>query len=164
MIGAYDTPCGRLWVSGDRDTVSRVSWEIIEGTAHQGDLDWILFSLDRYFSREVEFFEGTLSFEGTEPKWKRRGDPVPPITLAQRALHAISCIPFGHPATYGEIAGAIGNPRLARFVGQICKHNPLALIVPCHRVVARGSLGGYSPCLFRKEILLKHEGVDTGSI
>jgi methylated-DNA-[protein]-cysteine S-methyltransferase len=60
--------------------------------------------------------------------------------------------------SYGEIAAAIGKPKAVRAVGMACGANPIAILVPCHRVVAaNGRLGGYSAGLERKKWLLAHE-------
>ena len=62
--------------------------------------------------------------------------------------------------TYGELARRLGNPRAARAVGMACNRNPIAIVVPCHRVVgSTGSLTGYAGGLDTKAFLLKLEGV-----
>lgn len=64
-------------------------------------------------------------------------------------------IPFGETTTYGELAGKLGDSRLAWPVGQAVGHNPLSIIVPCHRVVGKdGKLTGYAGGLKRKQFLL----------
>lgn len=69
-------------------------------------------------------------------------------------------IPFGHTATYAEIARRLGDAALSRAVGQACAANPVAIVVPCHRVIgARGKLVGYAGGLEMKRALLRHEGV-----
>lgn len=68
-------------------------------------------------------------------------------------------LPFGQTATYGAIAKALNNPLSIRAVGNANSKNPLAIIVPCHRIIgANGTLIGYAGGLWRKEFLLKHEG------
>jgi methylated-DNA-[protein]-cysteine S-methyltransferase len=68
-------------------------------------------------------------------------------------------IPPGQVATYGEIAARLRRPRSARAVGQACGRNPIALFIPCHRVVASGGkLGGFASGTHVKEALLRHEG------
>ncbi|WP_188668725.1 methylated-DNA--[protein]-cysteine S-methyltransferase [Tersicoccus solisilvae] len=67
-------------------------------------------------------------------------------------------IPYGQTTTYGAIALALGNPQLAQRVGQAVGHNPLSIVVPCHRVVgADGSLTGFAGGLDRKRTLLALE-------
>lgn len=70
-------------------------------------------------------------------------------------------IPRGETRTYGEVAAAIGQPKAARAVGQACHNNPIAGVIPCHRVVAGGGkLGGYGGGIERKKKLLSHEGAE----
>jgi methylated-DNA-[protein]-cysteine S-methyltransferase len=69
-------------------------------------------------------------------------------------------IPYGQTTTYGQIAHELGNPTLARKVGNAVGHNPLSIVVPCHRVVGKeGKLTGYAGGLERKQRLLELEGV-----
>ncbi len=69
-------------------------------------------------------------------------------------------IPFGNVASYGQVAKAIGMQGAARAVGQALGNNPVAIVIPCHRVIASdGSLGGFSSGLNWKRKLLRHEGV-----
>jgi methylated-DNA-[protein]-cysteine S-methyltransferase len=75
-----------------------------------------------------------------------------------RVWKALRRIPYGATATYGEIARAAGSPRAVRAVGSACARNPLAIVVPCHRVVgADGALTGYAGGLGRKRALLELE-------
>ncbi len=67
-------------------------------------------------------------------------------------------IPYGYTRTYGEIAIAIGNPQACRAVGQANHHNPISIIIPCHRVIGSdGNLTGYGGELWRKKWLLEFE-------
>jgi methylated-DNA-[protein]-cysteine S-methyltransferase len=78
----------------------------------------------------------------------------------RRVYEATRRIPFGKVATYGQIAKAIGKPKAPRAVGQALGKNPIAIVIPCHRVVASdGSLGGFTGGLSWKRKLLRHEGV-----
>ena len=79
-----------------------------------------------------------------------------------KVLQACAGIPFGQVLTYGELAAKASSPKAARAVGGAMAHNPIALIIPCHRVVGsdRGLHGFSSPGgLETKAILLRHEGV-----
>lgn len=82
-------------------------------------------------------------------------------TEFQRAIwKALSEIPRGDTATYGELAGRAGHPRAARAAGGACGANPLPLFIPCHRALAAGGrLGGFSGGLAWKIHLLSKEGV-----
>jgi methylated-DNA-[protein]-cysteine S-methyltransferase len=65
-------------------------------------------------------------------------------TPFQRALvDALRAVPYGETVTYGELAALAGRPGAARAAGALCATNRFAVIVPCHRVVAAGGLGGY---------------------
>ncbi len=76
----------------------------------------------------------------------------------QRVWDAIRAIPYGQTATYGELAAALGRPRAARAVARACARNPVALLVPCHRVVPKGrGAGGYRWGTARKRRLLRLE-------
>jgi len=67
-------------------------------------------------------------------------------------------IPYGTTATYGEIAAQVGNPKASRAVGMANNRNPIALIIPCHRVIgSSGKLVGYGGGLPVKEFLLHLE-------
>ena len=72
-------------------------------------------------------------------------------------------IPYGETRSYQQIARAVGNPRAYRAVGMANHYNPVAIIVPCHRVIASdGSLGGYGGGLKRKTQMLKMERAGRG--
>jgi methylated-DNA-[protein]-cysteine S-methyltransferase len=76
----------------------------------------------------------------------------------RRVWDLIAGIPYGQTTTYAQLASELGNVRLARTVGQAVGHNPLSVIVPCHRVVgSNGRLTGYAGGLRRKRFLLDLE-------
>lgn len=86
----------------------------------------------------------------------------------RRVLRAVAAVPFGTVTSYGRLARAVGAPGAGRAVGGAVGRNPIALVIPCHRVIAAdGSLGGYGGRwpdeqevnLARKRALLAHEGV-----
>ena len=80
----------------------------------------------------------------------------------QRVWRELQRIPRGETITYAELAARIGSPKATRAVGTACGANPVAVVVPCHRVVrADGSLGGYAWGLERKERLLRGEQAPT---
>ncbi len=71
---------------------------------------------------------------------------------------ALLDVPFGETSSYGSIAASVGSPKAARAVGLANGSNPLAILVPCHRVIGtNGSLTGYGGGLDRKQWLLRHE-------
>lgn len=110
-----------------------------------------------------------------EAYWRGETPSVDELTLDlhgslfQRAVwNALLTIPFGRTRTYGEVAAQVGHGAMPRSVGRAAPRavgsavgrNPVAVIVPCHRVIgANGSLTGYASGLPLKEQLLQHEGV-----
>jgi methylated-DNA-[protein]-cysteine S-methyltransferase len=77
----------------------------------------------------------------------------------QAVLQDLRTVPYGTTATYGELAQRIGRPGAARAVGGALNRNPVAIVVPCHRIVgAAGALTGYAGGLERKRALLELEG------
>ncbi len=100
--------------------------------------------LEEYFAGERRDFELELAPRGTP--WQLD---------VWRALRAI---PYGETVSYGEIAAAVGRPGAARAVGGANNRNPIAIVVPCHRVIgAAGTLVGYGGGLNRKQQLLALE-------
>ncbi|MGC1166003.1 MAG: methylated-DNA--[protein]-cysteine S-methyltransferase [Solirubrobacterales bacterium] len=102
--------------------------------------------LSEYFAGERDAFELATTAAGNE--------------FQRRVWELIARIPYGRTTTYGEIARELGDePTLARKVGGAVGHNPLSVIVPCHRVVGKdGKLTGYAGGLERKRFLLELEG------
>ena len=91
-----------------------------------------------------------------------RDIPAPPFeitgTTFQKAVYeATRNVAKGRVATYGEIARQIGKPKAFRAVAQALKANPLAIFVPCHRVVASGGMGGFNAGIERKRAILGDE-------
>jgi AraC family transcriptional regulator of adaptative response/methylated-DNA-[protein]-cysteine methyltransferase len=80
-------------------------------------------------------------------------------TAFQRRVWAyLQSIPFGETKSYSEVAKAIGSPRACRAVARACATNPVAVAIPCHRVVREdGSMGGYRWGVERKKTLLQME-------
>lgn len=100
--------------------------------------------LDSYFAGERTDFDLRLDLVGT------------PFQL--RVWDTLLTIPYGQTRSYGEIARQIGSPTAFRAVGLANGHNPIGIIVPCHRVIgANGSLTGYGGGLDRKRALLELE-------
>jgi len=95
------------------------------------------------------------------------GVPVRPQgdELSQRVWRRLRRIPYGNTTTYGTIATELGNRNLAQRVGQAVGHNPVSIIIPCHRVLgADGSLTGFAGGLDRKRALLDLEEPEPSSV
>ncbi|MBJ7341733.1 methylated-DNA--[protein]-cysteine S-methyltransferase [Mycolicibacterium sp.] len=107
--------------------------------------------LEAYFSGELIDFDLTLDMVGTE--------------FQRRVWAALVTIPYGETRSYGAIAAQIGSPSASRAVGLANGHNPIGIIVPCHRVIgANGSLTGYGGGLNRKKQLLEMEKNRTSPV
>jgi methylated-DNA-[protein]-cysteine S-methyltransferase len=104
-------------------------------------------AVERYFAGDVRALDGlTVTTGGTD--------------FQRSVWKALRAIPAGETRTYGQLAAAIGSPKAVRAVGLANGQNPVALIVPCHRVIgANGTLTGYAGGLERKRWLLQHEGI-----
>ena len=113
---------------------------IVDERAHRQ----ALMQLQEYFDGVRTSFDIPLDIKGT------------PFQLA--VWHELRKIPYGATSTYGEIARAVGRPGAARAVGMANHDNPLAIVIPCHRVVGSdGSLTGYAGGLENKKKLLEIE-------
>jgi len=110
------------------------------------ELKSITEQLESYFLGTLREFEIPLDPVGSE--------------FQVKVWSELSRIPFAETRTYGEIARAVGQPKAARAVGLANNHNPIAIVVPCHRVLGSdGSLHGYGGGLDMKRFLLRLEGV-----
>ena len=108
-------------------------------------------------ARLREYFDGNLhAFDATPVN--AGGSP-----FQQRVWTALRTIPAGQTWSYGQLAARLGKPQAARAVGHANSLNPVAIIVPCHRVIGASSkLTGYAGGLERKRWLLEHEGALAG--
>ena len=147
-----ETPCGQLLLGAESGRLCLCSWlrETVQTTI-TSDADGQLLSeacrqLQKYFAHERQEFQLPLSMQGT--------------LFQQSAWKAMLTIPYGQTISYAEEALRAGRPTALRAIGNANGRNPLAIIVPCHRVIAsNGQLGGYSSGLDRKRFLLRLEGV-----
>jgi methylated-DNA-[protein]-cysteine S-methyltransferase len=152
VFTSMDSPVGTVTVAGDGTVITHL--RMTDQTYEPSDRDqWrhdpsafpeAVRQLQAYFAGELTRFDLPLRMEGTE--------------FQRQVWGALVEIPYGETASYGEIAGRIGKPGAARAVGLANGHNPVGIIVPCHRVIgANGSLTGYGGGLDRKQTLLQLE-------
>jgi methylated-DNA-[protein]-cysteine S-methyltransferase len=110
-----------------------------------------LSELEEYFAGKRREFTFPIDLRGTD------------FQLA--CWRALLAIPYGETRTYADIARAVGKPNAFRAVGMANNRNPIAIVVPCHRVIASdGSLCGYGGGLDVKRKLLELEGALTGAL
>lgn len=146
-----DSPVGKLTLAGTEDRLrhlrmvdqtyepDRAGWEPAD-TAFAAAVD----QLEEYFAGQRTEFELELELAGTP--------------FQRRVWSALMTIPYGQTRSYGEIAMQLDAPGASRAVGLANGRNPIAIIVPCHRVIgANGKLTGYGGGLSRKRALLDLE-------
>ncbi|WP_242355552.1 MULTISPECIES: methylated-DNA--[protein]-cysteine S-methyltransferase [unclassified Anaeromyxobacter] len=147
-----ESPVGRLRLLADGDALVAVYMEdqggapVLAAEDVRGDalLERACRQLEGWFAGERTTFDLPLRPRGT------------PFQL--EVWRALAEIPFGETRTYGEIAARLGAPSAARAVGAANGRNPLAIVIPCHRVIgAGGALTGYAGGVERKRWLLEHE-------
>ena len=138
------TPLGDLTAIADHQVLHHLSFSGFDASPGTTKiLSQIEDELSKYFSGKLNAFSTPLSLEGTP--------------FQKRVWNELLNIPFGKTVSYGEIARFIGNPQGSRAVGSAIGKNPFVIIIPCHRVLSKGSLGGYSQGIQRKKWLLEHE-------
>lgn len=149
----HDSPIGRLLLAADETGLQQLlmdiddkPWHISEHWSRAADeLDEVCRQLDEYFAGRRQRFEVRLAPQGT--------------AFQQAVWQALQTIPFGRTSCYSVLAAEIARPKAVRAVGAANGANPIAVIIPCHRVIGRdGSLTGYAGGLPRKALLLKLEG------
>lgn len=152
ILTFMDSPIGELTLTTDGESLTGIHMNEqrhspkIPATYRRDDvaLAHVVEQLNAYFAGELTDFELPMTMRGTE---------------FQRRVWAALCeIPYGETISYGELARWVGNPKASRAVGLANGRNPVAIVVPCHRVIgADGSLTGYGGGLERKVWLLEHE-------
>ena len=140
-----ETPIGTLWLDTDGAGLSSVAFD---GPAGARSEEPVLQEAERqlgaYFDGELTRFELPLSPHGTD--------------FQVSVWEAVAEVPYGATTTYSAIAAAVGRPSACRAVGAANGRNPIAIVIPCHRIVgATGALTGYGGGLERKRVLLDLE-------
>jgi len=145
------TPRGLVRIAYEREAEEDVLQELAAGVSPR-----VLRLPERTDAarRELEgYFAGTIRRFDLPLDWSLVHG------FAMGVLKATARVPFGHVATYGEMAASAGSPRAARAAGNALHINPIPIVVPCHRIVpASGGIGGYGGGEDRKRFLLDLEG------
>jgi methylated-DNA-[protein]-cysteine S-methyltransferase len=146
----FSSSVGALTLEGDDFRLTRLGFG--DASVPQGDaasLSAAAIQLEQYFAGERTEFDLELALTGTE--------------FERRVWDEVRAIPYGSTATYAEIAARIGRPGACRAVGRANALNPIALVVPCHRVIGSdGSLTGYAGGIEMKRALLELEARVAG--
>jgi methylated-DNA-[protein]-cysteine S-methyltransferase len=150
------SPVGDLLLAATERGLCRISYTVEGGDESlartfgvrvlRSPLDDVRRELDEYFDGRRRDFDLPLDLRVTP--------------FSETVLRELALVPYGRVETYGELAGKAGRPRAARAVGMVMNHNPIPIVLPCHRIVgADGSLTGYAGGLDVKRALLELEGV-----
>ena len=159
----YKSPLGNITLTSNGDTLTGL---VFENQKYQGHV-----LLQNSETKELPVFEETklwlgIYFQGKEPDFMPKISLENTTSFRKEVAEIMLTIPYGQTMTYGEIADILAKRRgvakmSARAVGGAVGHNPISIIVPCHRVVgANGNLTGYAGGMERKIELLKLEQVD----
>jgi methylated-DNA-[protein]-cysteine S-methyltransferase len=143
-----NSPLGLLEITASEQGLTNVSFcdAANRKVSQHPTLERAAEQLKAYFLKELTEFDLPLAATGT--------------AFQQKVWRALTGVPYGRTASYRDIAIAIANPKGVRAVGLANSKNPLAIIVPCHRVIgANGTLTGYAGGLDKKAWLLQHEEV-----
>ncbi|MBC6972309.1 methylated-DNA--[protein]-cysteine S-methyltransferase [Bacillus sp. Xin] len=143
----YDSEIGLLEITAnDEGIMSVIFVEERKEEIKNQIVEQCLTELDEYFYQKRTEFTVPLSAIGTQ--------------FQKNVWDALYTIPYGVSASYLDIAEKVGNTKAVRAIGGANSRNPISIIVPCHRVIGKsGKLVGYAGGLWRKEWLLKHEGI-----
>ncbi len=167
-INRYQSPLGMIWMASDGDAITGLWFEGqkffgqgLGPDAQEEDLPVFRRTaawLDAYFAgRKPQSGNGAAADAlPALPRLAPRGSE-----FRQRVWQMLLEIPYGEVTTYGALAKKLGRSMSAQAVGGAVGHNPISILIPCHRVVGTdGSLTGYAGGVERKAELLRLEGVD----
>lgn len=157
VVRTIDTPLGQMLAVASSQGIERLEFDRDDEPAErphersdesaqaQRHLDELAIELSEYFAGKRTAFSVRVNPPGSD--------------FEKRAWQFLRSIPFGQTRSYGQQARAISGINAARAVGGANGRNPIAIVIPCHRVIgADGSLTGFASGLHRKEWLLRHEG------
>jgi len=147
---SISSPAGRLTLDEDRGAIIAVRWADEETGNGSPLLVEAARQLDAYFAGRLSEFDLPLRPAGS--------------AFEQRVWEAMLRIPYGETRSYGDLARDIGSA--PRAVGGACGKNPIPIVIPCHRVLGKGWMGGYSGSggLKTKQTLLALEGATAPAL
>jgi methylated-DNA-[protein]-cysteine S-methyltransferase len=143
----YESPVGGLLIKADNLHITDVIFyneKTFQETNTNAVIKKCVHELDEYFKGRLRQFTVPLKPGGT--------------AFRMRVWDELLKIPYGETISYKQLATAAGNPKAARAVGGANHHNPIVILIPCHRVIGSdGKLTGFGGGLETKEYLLNHE-------
>lgn len=161
-----DSPLGRMLIAATDKGVCAIQFaatddELLEGLKHE-----FPFATRKPDDGGLQAWAGTLlrRMDGRELNANLPLD-IRATAFQRRVWTYLQKIPFGATRSYSQVAKAIGRPRATRAVARACATNPVAVAIPCHRVVREdGAMGGYRWGVERKEALLEMEEANAGTV
>jgi len=145
----YLSPIGLIEIEGSDDGISAVRFVNEDAPTEPNDISPILFTC----RQQLEEY-----FDGRRTEFSVKLDLASATVFYREVWRLVRSIPYGHTRSYSDIAVTIGRPHASRAVGQANGHNPIPILVPCHRVIGKnGGLTGYVYGLGIKEALLAME-------
>jgi methylated-DNA-[protein]-cysteine S-methyltransferase len=146
-LGMYEAPFGVLEIEVSHLGLRKLTFaesHMMPTASGNHFLDEVCKQLSEYFSGHRCEFDLAIDLHGTD--------------FQVEAWRALAEVPFGTTATYAQQAASIGRPRATRAIGAANGRNPVAVVLPCHRIIgANGSLTGFAGGLHVKSWLLQHE-------
>jgi methylated-DNA-[protein]-cysteine S-methyltransferase len=146
-LAYYSSPVGELLIESEDERIVTVNFlkDVKQLETTTAAIEKCILELDEYFFKGRKFFSLELAPEGTP--------------FQKRVWNELLMIPYGQTISYEALAIRLGNIKSIRAVGLANGQNPIAVIIPCHRVIGKGGeLVGYGGGLDNKEWLLHHEG------
>ena len=127
---ALQTEIGWIEVSADNEAITHLFWRGVQPACLQSSalVKEAVKQLNAYFEKRLTQFDLPIAADGTG--------------FARDVWDIMRAIPYGQTLTYGDVAARLNAP--AQAIGQACGQNPIAIVIPCHRIVGTNWLGGYS--------------------
>tara|TARA_B100001057_G_scaffold484247_1_gene562096 strand:- start:681 stop:1139 length:459 start_codon:yes stop_codon:yes gene_type:complete len=144
----YSSPLGEIGLLKDKDILISVSFtdpsfKSLSSKKERKNFKEIIRQLDEYFFEERQIFNIEYSLSTTN--------------FGMKVYKEMIRIPYGDKISYSDLAKKVRRPRAYRAVGTLCGKNLLPIIIPCHRVIAKSSIGGFTGGIDIKKFLLKLE-------
>lgn len=146
-IAYFSSPVGELQIESENEKITMLGflWDPKQDEIRAPAIEQCISELEEYFAGHRKFFSFEMDLQGSE--------------FQRKVWNELLNIPYGKTISYQELAIRVGDIKSIRAVGLANGQNPIAIAVPCHRVIGKsGELVGYGGGLDRKIWLLQHEG------
>ena len=155
-----ETPVGTIWAVQSNKGLMRLNFPCEEEKV-LCDVAKHTETVPEYRPSKLDDLDSWLNdyFDGINPKFSSKFD-LRSTTFKKKVWRILFKVPYGKLISYGKLAEKIDKPNASRAVGNAVGENPVAIVIPCHRVVrGNGGIGGFGGGLLRKRILLNVEGI-----